>query len=197
MLFDEHVCPWWLGYFFDNPLRRLFHKPDALFRPYLGPGMTAVDIGCGMGFSTIAMAAIVGAAGRVIAADLQPQMLSIVHRRATKAGVADRIELHQCLSDRLGITATADFALTFWMAHEVPHLEAFMEEIHSLLKPGGSYLLVEPAVHVGARRFEEISGHALQAGFVPAARPEIAFSRAVAFEKPGIIHSAAAHHTDR
>jgi hypothetical protein len=25
-----HVCPWWLAYTFDNPLRRLLHNPEKL-----------------------------------------------------------------------------------------------------------------------------------------------------------------------
>ena len=36
------------------------------------------------------------------------------------AGVADRIRLHRCEQDRLGVAAQADFALTFMMIHEVP-----------------------------------------------------------------------------
>ncbi|MBU4143260.1 hypothetical protein KJ590_04695, partial [Patescibacteria group bacterium] len=47
------VCPWWLCYSFDNPLRRLFHDPERLLGPYVKTGMTAVDIGCGMGYFTI------------------------------------------------------------------------------------------------------------------------------------------------
>ena len=53
------VCPWWGGYFIDNPLRRLLHDPEKILRPYATPGMTVMDIGCGMGFFSIAMAKIV------------------------------------------------------------------------------------------------------------------------------------------
>jgi hypothetical protein len=55
-----HVCPWWGGYFIDNPLRRLLHDPEKILRTYVKPGMTVMDIGCGMGFFSIAMAKIVG-----------------------------------------------------------------------------------------------------------------------------------------
>ena len=50
------VCPWWLAYTFDHRIRRLFHKPEQMFAPYLRKGMTALDIGCGMGFFSIGMA---------------------------------------------------------------------------------------------------------------------------------------------
>ena len=86
-----HVCPWWGGYFIDNWLRRLFHDPDAILRPYVHPGMTVMDVGCGMGLFAIAMARLVGPTGKVIAVDLQQQMLDVLGKRALKAGVADRI----------------------------------------------------------------------------------------------------------
>ena len=54
------VCPWWLGYFIDNRLRRLIHDPARIVAPYIRPGMTALDVGCGMGLFSIAMAGLVG-----------------------------------------------------------------------------------------------------------------------------------------
>ena len=40
-----HDCPWWGGCFIDNPIRRPFHDPEKIVAPYVGPGMTAMDIG--------------------------------------------------------------------------------------------------------------------------------------------------------
>lgn len=80
-----HVCPWWGGYFIDNPLR-LLHNAEKILGPYVKPGMTVMDVGCGMGFFSIAMAQMVGDQGRVIAADLQEKMLDVLRRRAEKAG---------------------------------------------------------------------------------------------------------------
>lgn len=74
---DKHICPWWLAYTFDNPLRRYFHDPQAILMPYLREGMTAIDLGCGMGYFSRAMAKIVGDAGKVISVDLQTKMLDI------------------------------------------------------------------------------------------------------------------------
>ena len=81
-----HVCPWWGGYFIDNRLRRLFHDPDTILRPYVHSGMTVMDVGCGMGLFAIAMAQLVGPAGKVIAVDLQPEMLDVSGKRAAEGG---------------------------------------------------------------------------------------------------------------
>ena len=56
----HHVCPWWLAYTFDNPLRRLIHKPEKIFDGLVQPGMTVMDVGCGMGYVTLGLAEIVG-----------------------------------------------------------------------------------------------------------------------------------------
>ena len=98
----SHICPWWGGYFIDNPLRRLIHDPKKILGRYVKPGMTVMDVGCGMGLFSIAMAKIVGDQGRVIAVDLQQQMLDTLRRRAERAGVGDRIETHKCEQNRLG-----------------------------------------------------------------------------------------------
>ena len=90
---DKHICPWWLAYTFDNPLRRYFHDPQVILTPYLQEGMTAIDLGCGMGYFSRAMAKIVGDTGKVISADLQKEMLAITRMRAEKDGVARLIQL--------------------------------------------------------------------------------------------------------
>ncbi len=73
----HHICPWWYAYTFDNPLRHLFHKPERMLAGYVKPGMTVMDIGCGMGFFSIGMARMVGEEGAVISVDLQQQMLDV------------------------------------------------------------------------------------------------------------------------
>ena len=116
----SHVCPWWGGYFIDNRLRRWIHDPARILTPYVKPGMTALDFGCGMGMFAIAMAKLVGNEGRVIAVDLQPRMLDVVQNRARKADVGDRIRVHRCEANSIGLAEPVDFVLAFYSAHEVP-----------------------------------------------------------------------------
>ena len=183
---NDRVCPWWLCYSFDNPLRRLIHDPERLLEPYVKTGMTAVDIGCGMGYFTLGLAKLVGPGGKVIAVDLQGEMLAALGRRARKAGLADRIVLHRCLPDRLGVEEPADFVLAFWMAHEVRDKPRFFGEIFSLLKTDGRLLLVEPKFHVTRSSFGRTVEVCRAAGFRLLGGPAVALSRTVLMEKSGL-----------
>jgi ubiquinone/menaquinone biosynthesis C-methylase UbiE len=178
-----HVCPWWMGYLIDNPIRRLIHNPQKIVRPYVKPGMTVMDVGCGLGLFSIGMAQIVGDGGRVVSVDLQPKMLDGMKRRAEKAGVAHRIDAHRCEADDLGIHIEADFILAFAMIHEVPDTRRLLEQIHACLKPGGRFLAAEPRGHVSTKTFETMSKIAEEVGFRSLYRPSIRRCHAVVFGK--------------
>jgi ubiquinone/menaquinone biosynthesis C-methylase UbiE len=141
--------------------------------------MTVVDIGCGMGYFTIGMARLTGQEGKVIAVDLQQRMLDALSRRSRKARVAERIVLHRCRKDELGVQEPVDFALAFWMAHEVPDKSRFFREILSFLKPRGRLLVAEPKVHVTKTSLERTVAACRDAGFLVLEEPRVALSRAV------------------
>jgi len=176
---DHHVCPWWLAYTFDNPLRRLIHKPEKIFGHYVQEGMTVMDIGCGMGYFTLALAEMVGDRGRVIAVDLQQKMLDIMLKRASGKGLAHRIVPHRCEADIIGVTTSADFILAFWMIHEVADPANFFTEIATILKHSGILLYAEPALHVPEKKFTNILSAAGNAGLMISGTLTIRFSRAV------------------
>jgi ubiquinone/menaquinone biosynthesis C-methylase UbiE len=175
---NDGVCPWWLCHSFDNPLRRLLHDPESLLAPYAKPGMTVADIGCGMGYFTIGLAKLAGPGGRVIAVDLQKRMLDALEKRAIRAGVADRIVLRRCRKESLEVGGPVDFALAFWMAHEVPDKPRFFHEIFDLLTPAGRLLLVEPKYHVTLGSLERTLEVSRDAGFRVLETPAVSLSRA-------------------
>lgn len=99
----EHVCPWWIGYILLSPLRRLSQNPLKILAPHVKPGMVALDVGCAMGFFSLDMAEMVGPEGKVVCVDLQPKMIKALVRRATKAGLKDRIDHRVCDKNGLGL----------------------------------------------------------------------------------------------
>jgi ubiquinone/menaquinone biosynthesis C-methylase UbiE len=175
----KHVCPWWLAYTFDNPLRRFIHDPRRLLSAHVRPGMTVADLGCGLGFFAIGMAELVGREGRVLAVDRQPKMLEKAARRAAAAGVSERISFLPCRADRLEIPEPVDFALAFWMAHETPDVGNFFAQVRAALKPEGVLLVAEPRMHVTAGEFAGEVELARSAGLRVCAEPPVRLSRSV------------------
>jgi ubiquinone/menaquinone biosynthesis C-methylase UbiE len=182
MIDRKHVCPWWFCYTFDNPFRKLFHRPDRMFAAMIRPGMTVADIGCGMGYFTIGLAQLVGSTGRVLAVDLQSEMLVRVARRARKAGVSSVVETRLCQSDSLDIDEAVDFVLAFWMVHETPDPQMFFKQVREILKPGGRMLVTEPKFHVSDWAFEEELEMAEAAMLAVKGRPDAALSKAALLE---------------
>lgn len=180
---EDRVCPWWLAYSFDNPLRRFLHDPQALLGPFVWEGMTVADIGCGLGYFSIAMAKMAGDRGAVIAVDLQQAMLDRMRKRAEKAGVGSRIRSVLATEDDIGIKEPVDFVLAFWMVHEVPDIPRFLSQVKSALKGSGKFLIAEPRMHVPGRKFQETLEYARAAGFQINAAPNIRISRAAILSK--------------
>ena len=182
MIGSSRICPWWLASALDNPIRRLIHNPEKILGGCIESGQTVLDVGCGSGTFTIAMAKMVGETGKVIAVDVQDEMLQIVRKKAAKERLESRIITHKIKPDRIGISDKVDFALAFYMVHEVPDVEAFLKEIATMLKPNGRLLIVEPKLHVSASLFEKTLEAARLAGFKPTSELKVRFSRSKLFQ---------------
>lgn len=173
------VCPWYLGYILASPVRRLLENPEKMLRPYVTPGMTVLEPGCGMGFFSLPLTRLVGAEGRVVCVDPQRRMIDGLRRRARKAGVLDRIEATACSPDDLNIGTWAgriDLAVVIHVIHEVPDADRFLRQIHAALRPRGTLVIIEPKGHVTPDQFEGTLVAAEAVGFsrdlqAPATKP--------------------------
>jgi 2-polyprenyl-3-methyl-5-hydroxy-6-metoxy-1,4-benzoquinol methylase len=179
------VCPWWLTYTFDNPLRKLVQDPYKILSPHVRFGMRVADVGCGMGYFTIPIAQLVGDSGYVQAIDLQSQQLKRVEKRARKSGVAARVDRTLATENSLSLKPPMDFILAFAVVHEVPSAEKFFGEISYSLKPGGRVLVAEPSHHVSQKLFEKELETARRCGLRPVPNPQrIRLSRVGLLENP-------------
>jgi len=174
---SDHVCPWWLAYTFDNPLRRLIHKPEKILGPYVKSGMTVADLGCGMGYFSLGLARLVGEKGTVIAVDLQREMLNALRRRASRAGLLNRVMPVLADRDVLNLDQEIDFALAFWMVHETPSPYRFFSQVAARLSDGAKLLVAEPRFHVPPERFAEILEDAGRTDLRILEHPPVGFSR--------------------
>jgi ubiquinone/menaquinone biosynthesis C-methylase UbiE len=173
------ICPAEFAGTLDNPLRRIIHNPGKILASFITKGMTVIDLGCGPGYFTIDLARLVGEGGKVIAADLQQEMLDRVIRKIKGTDLESRILIHKCQDDKTGLSEKADFVLAFWMIHEVPDRQRLFGELKSILKSGGRILIIEPKIHVTGKSFRKMILLLESAGFAIIERPKICLSRSV------------------
>ena len=182
----DHVCRPWVGRLLLSPLRKLVENPKKIFAPFVNEGMVVLEPGCAMGFFTLPLARMVGPEGRVIAVDIQPDMLAALDRRARKAGLIDRLDIREAGSEGLGIAdlaRSADFCTLIHVAHEVPDQVHLFSEISNTLKPGGRLLVIEPDWHVTPEEFEISLSAATAAGLRRIESANVQKGRKALFER--------------
>jgi ubiquinone/menaquinone biosynthesis C-methylase UbiE len=180
---EKYVCPSRLSWSLDNFIRKWAHNPNKIFSKYVRKGMTVIDLGCGPGFFLESFAKMTGDKGRVLAADLQDEMLDSVRKKIKGREIENRILLHKCRKDSIGIDIEADIINAFYMVHEVPDSSKLIKEIYSILAKGGIFFLTEPIVHVSNKVFNNTLKLAESIGFRITDRPRIFASRSAVLVK--------------
>ena len=176
---SKRICPVEFAVGLDNSLRKLLQNPEKLLKPFIAPGMTVLDIGCGPGYFSVGIAKLLSDSGKVIAADLQDGMLEKVKQKIKGTVFEQKIVTHKCNEDSIGLTDTVDFVLAFYMIHEVPDHDRLFRELKSILKPDGQILIVEPKFHVSKKSFDSMIENLKSIGFEIIDGPKVFFSRTV------------------
>jgi len=180
----KHICPVGVAGWLDGRLRRWLTGTRRLAETYCSEGQTVLDLGCGPAPMLADIARVIGPAGRIICADVQPAMLDRVRAKAERAGLSDRVRLHLCEPDRLGLEpSSVDFVLAFWMLHEADDPELLLDQIAACLRPAGRLLLIEPIIHVSKARFQSMVRAAGADGLRAVESPRVRFSRAALLRK--------------
>ena len=183
---NNHVCPYWMGYFLVNPMRKLIHTPGRMLGTYIRPGMIVVDYGSALGYFSIPLARMVGKNGRVFCFDVQNKMLEKLIIRARKARVEEiivpRLITGKDDSNKMK-DQTADFTLLFAVAHEVDDKGQLFSFLSRKMKANALLLFAEPRGHVNTESFRQSVLLAEKAGFRKVRDLKISKSHAILLEK--------------
>lgn len=135
-----HQAAGWL----ERPERQREEQPTKLHEVLkIKPGMKVADMGAGSGYHTFRLSTRVGAAGKVYAVDIQPEMLALLRQRI-KAGKITNVELVQGTETDPKLPAHAlDLILMVDVYHEFSHPFEMTEALVKALKPGGRLVFVE------------------------------------------------------
>jgi ubiquinone/menaquinone biosynthesis C-methylase UbiE len=107
------------------------------------PGHTVCDMGCGNGFYSLRIAKLVGERGRVIAVDIQREMLELLKDGAAAERITNIEPVLGTVVDPKLPAASVDLMLLVDVYHEFSHPEQMLAAIRNSLKPDGRLALVE------------------------------------------------------
>jgi len=109
----------------------------------LKPGMVVSDLGCGNGFYTLKMAPQVAPEGKILAVDIQSEMLRLLQDRADKADLENIELILGDLHDPKLPEGKVDLILCVDAYHEFSHPELMLRRMREALSPKGRVVLVE------------------------------------------------------
>ena len=108
------------------------------------PGMTICDMGCGNGFYALQLATMVGPKGRVLAVDIQPEMLKLLRVRMEQQGIENITPILGSLHNPRLPTGEIDLMLCVDVYHEFSHPEHMLRAMRDSLVPmTGKLVLLE------------------------------------------------------
>jgi cyclopropane fatty-acyl-phospholipid synthase-like methyltransferase len=118
-------------------------RPDLLVKElHLTPGMTIADIGAGSGYLSRRMAPMV-APGRILAVDVQPQMVEMLKSLSAQTGLANIVPILGLPDDVRLPAESVDLAVMVDVYHELSHPYEVVRSIMAALKPRGRLVFVE------------------------------------------------------
>jgi ubiquinone/menaquinone biosynthesis C-methylase UbiE len=128
----------------DRPERVKEEEPAKLLAALaVKPGMVVADVGAGSGYHTFRLAPLVGPKGKVIASDIQPEMLELIREKA-KAEKITNVETVRGTEDDPKLPAGGvDLILLVDVYHEFAKPFEMAEKMADALKPGGRLVFVE------------------------------------------------------
>ena len=109
----------------------------------LQPGMVVADIGAGTGYLSRRMARAVGPDGKVLAVDVQPEMVRMLERLARQPGYANLVPSLGAEADVKLAAGSVDLAIMVDVYHELAFPHEVLASIIRALKPGGRVVFVE------------------------------------------------------
>ncbi len=109
----------------------------------LTSGMVICDMGCGNGFYSLILAEKVGPTGKVLAVDIQPEMLQLLSRRAAEAKLENIDMILGTVTDPKLPPNEVDLVLMVDVYHEFSHPREMLAAVRKSLKPDGRIALVE------------------------------------------------------
>jgi ubiquinone/menaquinone biosynthesis C-methylase UbiE len=135
----------------------------------IGPGSRVADVGAGSGLLTIHLARAVAPNGRVVATDIDGQVLDLLHQRLQAASLADIVERRVVDADKPGLEpAMYDAILLAEVDHHFKDPVGWLKAAIPALKPTGRIVISNRVYHrTGSMAAAKTAGLVLESESTP------------------------------
>jgi ubiquinone/menaquinone biosynthesis C-methylase UbiE len=141
----------------DRPERENEERPEVVIDAMkLQDGEVVADLGAGSGYFAFRMAPKVGKTGKVLAVDIQDEMIETLRRRAAERGITNVEEVKATETDPRLPAGSVDVVLMVDVYHELAYPFEVMTKVREALKPGGRVVFVEYRKEDPSIRIKEV-----------------------------------------
>ena len=127
---------------FDSPDRDAWQKPDAVLAFLkLEPAAVVADLGAGTGYFAVKIAAAVPQ-GRVLANDIEPDMVRYLGERAGNEGLSNVVPV-QGTAQGPQLPEPADVAFMCDVYHHIADRTAYFSRVREQVRDGGRLVVVD------------------------------------------------------
>ena len=124
--------------------REEFEQPEKVVDALkFQKGMIVADIGAGVGYFSLRIAKRVGPEGKVLAVDIQPEMLNLLKKNQEREGLTNVEPILGTVTDPHLPQDMIDLALLVDVYHECQYPEEIITQIRNSLKKNGRLVLIE------------------------------------------------------
>jgi protein-L-isoaspartate O-methyltransferase len=139
-----HVMGYGAAGWLERKERVKEEAPEKLIKALaVKEGMVVADVGAGSGYHTFLLAPLVGAKGKVIASDIQQEMLDLVTKKAKDRKATNVETVRGTATDPKLPAGKVDLILLVDVYHEFEHPFEMAEKMVEALAPGGRLVFVE------------------------------------------------------
>lgn len=127
---------------FDDPQRDAWQRPDTVIESLaIPPEAVVADVGAGTGYFTVRLARAVPS-GRVIATDVEPDMVRYLGERAEREALTNVVAVQGTPEDP-GLPEPVDLVLLCDVVHHIADRPAFFSAVAAKLRPGARVVIVD------------------------------------------------------
>lgn len=122
-----------------------FPNAPAVHERLSEPDARVADVGCGEGWSSIALAQVYPGL-TVDGYDIDEVSMVAARQNAASAGVGDRVRFHHVDAAEIDGEDLYDVVTLFECVHDMPDPVSVLESVHKLAKPDGHVVVMDEAV---------------------------------------------------